>query len=444
MLSVLAEFPGHLAVMALLLGLSAFFSASETALFNLSREQLRRLRTSANPFCRLAARLMDQPRRLLVTVLFGNMAVNTAFFAMSVMLNQAVAGLHPAYAAHWGFVITVVAPLAVIVFGEVTPKCVAAVVPLRLAVLAAMPLRFLEHVVTPVWVVLGYVIVEPLERLIRGGRRQEPALVRTDELRAIVEVAAREGVVSRQESDMLTDVIELGKLRVRDVMTPRVEIVGCDAVTPTRLVLVIFRRTRQTKIVVYEDEMDNVLGIVYAKTAFLNPDRPLVELVRPVSYVPETKRVEDLLRNFRAEKRQFAVVVDEYGGVSGIVALEDCLEQIVGAIEDETDQPAADPVQRLGESEYVLAGNLSIRSWADLFDLDLPEGGGLYTTLAGFVTSLLGRMPGPGDSVRWRNLEFTVEKVRNRRVTRVRVRLLEESAAPAGAEASASSREGGE
>ena len=427
MLSTMAEFFWHLAAMAVLLFFSAFFSGSETALFNLSHETRRRFRASRSPFQRLAARLIDDPRRVLVTVLFGNMAVNTAFFAMSIMLSHAVSHARPEHATYWSVAIVAAAPLVVIVFGEVMPKCVAAARPERLSILASAPLAALEYIVAPVRIVLGYGIVEPLERLITGGRRKEPPPMTADELQAIVEVAAREGVVSREESDMLTDVLELGELRVRDVMTPRVEIVGCDVATPTRLALLVFQRTGQTKIIVYEGGMDHVLGIVYAKAAFLNPDRPLAELVRPVYYVPETKAVESLLREFRARKIQFAVAVDEYGGVAGIVTLEDCLEPIVGDIQDEADRPAADPVQRLSDTEYRLAGNLSIRSWADLFNLEVPGDGRRYTTLAGFVASLLGRLPKPGDAVRWRNLEFTVEEVRHHRVMRVRLRLYGES-----------------
>ena len=183
--------------------------------------------------------------------------------------------------------------------------------------------------------------------------------------------------------------------------------------------------------VVYEDEMDNIVGVVYAKTAFLSADRPLAELVQPVYYVPEMKTVESLLKDFRARKIQFAVVVDEYGGVSGIATLEDCLEQIVGRIEDDTDRPAAEPVQRVSDTEYVLAGNLSIRSWADAFDLDVPDEGGRIATVAGFITSLLGRLPRPGDAAEWRNLQLVVEEVRHHRVTRVRLRLVAEDDEPA-------------
>jgi len=434
MLTILSVYPGHFIAMAILLASSGFFSGAETALFNLSRDQLRRFRASRSPFHALAARLMDDPRRLLVTVLFGNNVVNTALFALGVVLLHSIADEYPQYVGEWSAIIGVGLPLVLIVFGEVMPKSVGAVMPEILAPLVSVPLAALEYLVYPVRVLLVGALVVPLERLITGRRPQETALLTTGELQAIVEVAAREKVVSSDESDMLTDILELGERRVREVMTPRVEIVGCDLATPTRVALIVFRRSRTTKILAYEGNMDNVVGVVYAKTALLNPDRPLWELVRPVYYVPETKTVESLLKDFRARRIQFAVVVDEYGGLAGLVTLEDCLEEIVGEIEDETDRPAVEPVQRVSDTEYLVAGNLSVRGWEDAFDIDLPAGRARYTTVAGFVTWLLGRLPKPGDVARWRNLEFVVEEVRHRRVTRVRLRLVGAPEAPAGAD----------
>ena len=340
------------------------------------------------------------------------------------MLMRKVGEGPPDAVGTWRFIIATLTPLLVIVFGEVTPKSVAATMPDRLAPVAGLPLMALGYLVLPVRLVLGYAVVTPLTRLITGGRRDERGFVTTEELQAIVEVAENEGSVSSAESDMLADILELGEMTVREVTTPRVEVVGCDVNTPTRDVLPVFKQSMKTKILVYAGRMDNVVGVVYAKTAFLNPEAPLADLVRPVHYVPETKTVESLLKTFRARRIQFAVVVDEYGGLAGLVTLEDCLEEIVGEIEDETDVPAAEPVQRLGPSQYQLAGNLSIRSWEDLFGMDLPEGGGRYTTVAGFVTSLLERLPQRGDTARWRNLEFCVDEVHRRRVTRVRLRLL--------------------
>jgi len=430
----LEELFWHLVTMALLLGASAYFSLSETALFNLSRDQLRRFHASRSLLRRAAARLMDDPRRLLVTVLFGNMLVNTAFFVMGVVLIQDIADLGPEHARIWEVAVGVLTPVVVIVAGEITPKSVAAAMPERLAPLAGLPLMVLGYVLAPVRAALGYTLVLPLGRLVAAGRgKEEHSYITRDELQAIVEVAAREGAVTSQESDMLTDILELGGLKVREVMKPRVEIAGCDRVTPMPLVLTAFRQMRHSKMLVYEAEMDNVVGAVYAKTAFLNPDKPLAELVRPVYYVPEMKTVESLLKDFRARRIQFAVVVDEYGGVSGLVTLEDCLEQIVGEIEDEKDRPSVPPVERVSESEYLLAGNLSIRSWADAFDLDVPSDPGRYSTLAGFLTTLLGRMPRLGDTIEWRNLAFTVHEMRRHRVMRVRVRLTGDAEEPADA-----------
>jgi len=430
-LKVLADHSLDLVGMALLLCASAFFSASETALFNLSQDQLRRFRAARSPLQNLAARLMDDPRRLLVTVLFGNMAVNVAFFAMSVLLILAIERAHPAHAAQWRFGITVLAPLLVIVFGEVTPKSLGATMPAQIAPIAAGPLTVLEYVVLPLRVVLGYVVVAPLERLITGRRPQPRPAVTTDELQGIVGIAAREGAVSRDEGDMLTEVLELADLRVREVMTPRVEIVACDVLTPTAEAIRLFASSRHTKIVVYDGRLDEARGVVYAKTALLHPERPLAELVRPVHYVPETKTVESLLRAFRADRTQFALVVDEYGGVAGLVTLEDCLEEIVGEIEDEDGGPAAEPLEQVSPTEYLLAGNLSVRSWSDLFARVPPSDAGRYSTVAGLMASLLGRVPKQGDTARWQNLELTVEEVRHRRVTRVRLRLLGTGEGPA-------------
>jgi CBS domain containing-hemolysin-like protein len=423
-MGVIAQFPYHLATMLALLAASAFFSGSETALFNLSREQLRRFAASRNPLRRGAARLMADPRRLLVTVLFGNMTVNTAFFVMGVMLVHKIGAQAPDAAGRWRFIIGTLTPLLVIVFGEVTPKSVAAAMPDRIAPLAALPLAVLEYVVLPLRVILAYGVVAPLVRLIVGARRPARGFVTAEELQTIIEAAEAEGAVSADEGDMLADVLELGEVRVREAMTPRVDVVGTDIHTPTRDVIPVFTRVRKTKLLVYDGQADNVAGVVYAKSALLEPDRPLRDLVRPVHYVPETKTVESLLKDFRARRIQFAAVVDEYGGLAGIVTLEDCLEQIVGDIEAEPEGAAGPPVRRMDDGSYLLAGGLSVRSWEDFFDMDLPEGGPRYATVAGFVTSLLGRLPERGDTARWRNLALTVEEVRRRRVTRVRLRLL--------------------
>jgi putative hemolysin len=445
MLTVLGEHVWHLVAMALLLGASAFFSLSETALFNLTRDQLRRFRASASPLRRTAAALMEDPRRVLVTVLFGTMVVNIAFFVLGVELIAAMSDrFPPAYGHALEVGLGMLTLGLVILFGEIIPKSLAAAMPERLAPLAGPALAALGTVAAPIRTVLGYAVVVPVTRVMTGHGREEHSFITRDELQAIVAVAEREGAVSTQESDMLTDILELGDMKVREVMKPRVEIAGCDVITPMSLVLLAFRQMKHSKMIAYESTIDNIVGVVYAKTAFLNPEKPLAELVRPVYYVPEMKTVESLLKDFRARKIQFAVVVDEYGGVAGLVSLEDCLEQIVGDIQDETDRPTGPPVERLSASEYLLAGNLSIRSWADELDLDLPTDPGRYSTLAGFVTTLLGRMPRPGDTATWRNLAFRVEEVRRRRVTRVRLRLSDDAAAarPGGGDSSAAGQGG--
>jgi len=318
--------------MAVLLCLSAFFSGGETALFSLSRAQLQRLRASRSPFHQMAAYLAAHPRELLMTVLLGNMTVNVGFFALSATLTASIGKY---YGPIWAVASGVAALLAVILFGEVTPKNIAATAPAVFAPIVSAPLWGLQWVVRPIRWLLATVMITPLTRLITGRRYRAEPYATTRELQGVVKLATGQGAVSPDEGKMLNEVLQLAGTRVKNVMVPRVKIVGCDVSAPTREAVEIFRRTRLTKIPLWRDSVDEIVGLVYAKDAFLNPSRPLAPLVRNVHFVPEAKTVESLLRDFQQRKIQLAIVVDEYGGTAGLVTLEDCLEKIVGEIREE-------------------------------------------------------------------------------------------------------------
>lgn len=399
--------------MAVLVLLSAFFSGSETALFSLSRDRLRRFRSGTSHLEHVAAQLVSRPRALLVTLLFGNMLVNVMFFALSSALvwdiGRRAATPWAEGAAGLGVL------LVVIVFGEVAPKTIAATAPVGLARVASFPLALLGGLLKPITWTLDRVVIEPATRLMTGrrsGQGERGLHVTAEELQAIVELAADEGVVGRDESGMIGEVLRIHATKVREVMVPRVDMVACDVATPTAEVLDVFRRTRHKRLVVYRDSADEVVGLVTARRAFLDPGRPLASLLEPVRFVPEQQTVERLLRMFRENKIQLAVVVDEYGGTAGLVTLEDCLEEIVGDIRDEHDARAT-AVERLSDREFLLAGDLSIRAWSEYVRAEL----GAETrvdTLGGFVMGLLGRIPTEGDSCRWGNVRFTVREVSRR------------------------------
>jgi len=418
-----ASFAAHiwqLLPMLLLLLASGFFSGSETALFNLSRSQRHKLARSAGLTGRMIALLARRPHRALYTLLLGNMIVNVAIAALSAVQ---VLQLEAAGAPGWLVAVASGVPLLALIFvGEVTPKMLAYGTAERWARLAAGTVYVIGRALGPVLWLLEGALVAPLTQMIAPRRAGEPD-VTAEELDALLELSAKRGVIDRSVSELLREIVELTDLRVGDIMVPRVDIVGYDVDAPAEGLAECFRRTRLRKIPVYEGDIDHVLGVVHAKRLLLEPGARLRDLVVKVPFVPETAAVERALLLFRLTRTQLAIAVDEYGGTAGLVTLEDVLEEIVGDIPDPHEAPPGPAVVRVGEREYLLEGNLAVHEWSEAFGMDLS--GRRLSTVGGFVTSLLGRLPRVGDRAEYRNLRFTVESMRRRRVGRLRLELIE-------------------
>jgi CBS domain containing-hemolysin-like protein len=209
-----------------------------------------------------------------------------------------------------------------------------------------------------------------------------------------------------------------GEVMLKEIMIPRVDMVTFDISAPPEGFVDLVRRAHHTHIPVYEGSIDNIIGTLHAREVLLDPDRPLRERMRPVTFVPQTKTIGSMLREFREQQQKTAIVVDEYGGTAGLVALEDILEEVVGEIEDEFDR-ARPAVVPLGENAFSVAADLATGDWGDFFPvvLDSPRA----ETVGGFVVELLGHWPRQGDSVSYRGLRFTVEKMRRLRIDRIRV-----------------------
>jgi len=398
----------HLLTMAVLLVLSGFFSASETALFSLGRADLRKLERSPGFLNGLILKLRSDPQGLLTTVLFGNMLVNVLYFCLAAA--AATSAPTPAAALTIGL-----GSLAVILIaGEVLPKAVAVAIPLRFSAAAAAPLFFFKKGILPIRRALT--AVTKISGAVSGG--EQAAYVTPEELQLLIRATGERGQIAMAERDMMHEIMEFGETRVREVMLPRVDVVAVEADDDAAEVRRLVEETNITTMPVYEDDIDNIIGVVSAPDVLLSDSQRIRDHVQPVPlFVPETARIETVLHEFREQRRQFGIVVDEYGGFAGILTLEDIVEEIVGDISDEFDVEKAEPVRQLGPDKFVLSGGLSIRDWSELFglDLDLAE----VETLGGFITLRLGRLPGEGESVALGNLIFTVQKVSRRRVTEV-------------------------
>lgn len=399
----------------LLLICSGTVSASETALFGLSRQALHEFHISKSPLLRRVYILMQQPRRVLLTVLITNTAVNVAIFAVSFVALEHYGSTEPAIAAAGG----VAALLAVIIFGEVVPKAVALSSTRRFAPPAAALIALLQVVLAPVQWLLGNLLVNPTVRLLTPTRAKHGP-VTTEELRLLVEHAAHEGVINSRENDMLQAVVALGEGSVREVMTPRVDVQSIRINDNRATIRQAVEASRRRRLPVRGRDLDDIKGVLAARDLYLNPDAPTKKLIRPVHFVPEQINLVQLIRCFHKEGTHIAVVVDEYGGTAGLVTMEDVVERIVGDLPDENAARPAATTERIDEDTYRLPGDLSVRIWADRFAVGEIERH--IDTVGGLILAKLGRLPHVGDSVRISNLTLTVEQMRKRRIEKVLLR----------------------
>jgi len=397
-------------LMVLLLGCSAFFSGSETAFFNLSRRQINLLEKSKHRLQNLAARELGRPGRLLSCLLFGNTMVNILFYAVASVLvvrveRQSGAGL--------AAVIAFAAFGLLVLFGEILPKSLAYSNSKPFTVAAAAPVFLILQIFSPFIFVFRFLIVEPVLRLILG-QAKHPKAITTGEFKTLIEKVRKRGLISADENKLLGEIIDLGLLKVRHVMQPRVDMIACSVTDSNRTVRDIMQRNHLTKLPVYVGTIDNIVGLVSLRRLLLQADTTVDELVEKVHFVPEQKTVESLLEFFRRAHTDSAIVVDEYGGIAGSIYLEDIVEELLGPIEATA---GIEPIEQTGPLEYRLAGNLAIHDWTRSFGIDPAQR--RISTIAGLVTTLLGRIPKAGDAARLKNLKFTVERVQKHRIETV-------------------------
>ncbi len=415
-LQVLLDSLPHLLTICLLVMLSGLISASETALFALTRQQLSRFRQSPRRVAQLVLDLREKPDALLSTVLLVNIAVNILLYSMLAVTVGRLGGGKPLWTVLWG----VLGFLAVLFGAEIVPKLVAYAMSERLAPLVAAPIRFLQKVTWPVRWVLGTTLVEPLTRILGGGPGVE-STVRADELQQLVNLCSTEGLIDERENTLLHQVMELADTRVSELMVPRVDVVAFDLAHERAELLELIGTSRLLRIPVYQGNVDNVCGVILAKECLLNPERPLGDLVRRVRFIPEQASVEALLQHFRQTGSKLALVVDEYGGLAGIVALEDVVEAIVGELHAPDDTEVLPSLRRIDDLTFLLDAGLDADDFYRAFSLPAEES--RFHTVGGLIAAALDRLPREGDQVTIGHASLTVVGMKGRRILQARLTL---------------------
>ncbi len=407
----------HLIGLGILFLFSAFFSGSETALMSMDRLRVKYLADKGHKGARKLDSLLDTPETLLSTILVGNNLVNIAVsvFATTLLIN--IFGGQGEL-----LTILILTPL-LLVFAEVCPKTYAARYPEKLSFRVLYPIRFAMWLLTPVnWVVTS--ISGLLTRLLQGEDARP--LISEDEIRTMIKFGESAGVVAKDKRRMLHGVFDLSEIRVRDVMVPRTEVVGIEVGTPLNELIRIGSEVRHSRFPVYEGELDRIVGVIHIKEILGFVGQPedfsLSRVARAPYFVPEAKSVEALLQAFRRKQVHLAVVVDEYGGVEGIVTLEDIVEEIVGEIQDEYDDEDA-LIRPLESGCFLVDGSAPLRDINRRFGLKLSEEH--VNTLAGYVLHALERIPQEGDQCEAAGVRFIVRRMEDHRIEEIEMCRLE-------------------
>jgi CBS domain containing-hemolysin-like protein len=422
---------------AFLVGTNGFFVASEFALVSVRRARLEARAAAGSRNARAALRLLDNPTIFISAVQFG---ITLASLALGWIGEPTVASLlepiassiasegRAGYVAH---VMAIVIAFSLITFlhivlGELMPKMVALDRAERIALFCARPLElFAKTFGAPLWIFNS--VGAALGRLIGLKSTLDHAAVYTEtELRQLIDVARDSGYLRAEERRLIHRVFEFSDTLVREAMVPRTEMAAIPSDSRLEQITKAFHQFGYSRLAVYRESLDDVMGFIHSKDVMpylLHPEKfRLEDALQPPLYVVDTARLEDVLRQMQKAKTHFGFVVDEHGGLEGIITLEDLLEEIVGDISDEHDEEVNEQIMPVGENQYILAGGLAVRDLNRRLKLSLPESE-TYTTIAGFLMTEAGHVLKPGDKVNFSGILFEVDRVERRRVISVRLEL---------------------
>jgi CBS domain containing-hemolysin-like protein len=395
--------------LCILLILSAFFSGSEIALFSVNKVRIRKLAEEGLSKAQIINRLLERPNRLLATILVGNNIVNVGIASIITSISIIFFG-----AKGVGIAIGA-ATLLILIFAEITPKALAAKNAERASLFVARPISLLTKLLYPV--VRAIVLVtSPIIKSF--GADAERPFITEEEIQMLVEVGEQEGTIEPDEKDMIKSVFKFGDTTAKEVMVPRIDISSIEGTATINEAKKVVIETGYSRTPVYDESIDNIEGFLFSKDLLkkVRKNTLVKDIMRQAYYIPETKKLDEILDEMQEGKTQMAIVVDEYGGTAGLVTLEDLVEEIVGEILDEKEEH---PINIVDDKTAIVNANTSIDDVNEAFDTVLPEED--FETIGGLVFNMLGDIPIVGEKVEIDSITLIVDRMRGRRVSRVKI-----------------------
>ncbi len=402
-------------IMVICLVLSAYFSATETAFSCSNKTRLRALAERGNKKAELVIELSEKYDRLISTILIGNNIVNITLSSVATLFFIDL--LKNTNAQNYSATIsTAVATVAVLIFGEITPKSIANDFPEKFAMFSAPFIKLL------IWLLM------PLNVIFSGWKKlvgklfkvEEEDNMAQEELLMMVEEAEQDGDIDTDEGDLLRNAIEFSDLKAEDILTHRVDLEALPLDASKKEIAQMFTETRFSRIPIYEDNIDNIIGVIHQKDFYVGSGvttEPIKEIISPVLFVHQSEMADDLLRKLQKEKSHIAVVVDEYGGTLGIVTMEDILEQLVGDIWDEHDE-VIEEFKEIAEDTFIIDCGMNLDDFCEEFDIEVDSDS---VSVGGWVAEQIGNIPNANDSFTFENLTITVTQADLHRADEIKV-----------------------
>ena len=403
---------------------SGYFSATETAFSSLNRIRVKNLAEKGDKKAKLVLDLLENFDSLLSTILIGNNIVNIACASVATLLFVKLLGEEQGPS-----VATIVITIVVLIFGEVTPKSIAKENPEKFAMFAAPFLNVLMIILTP----FNFLFIQWKKLISKIFHTENDYSITEEELLTIVEEAEQEGRIDEQESSLIRSAIEFSEQEAIDILTPRIDIVGVSYDATKEEIAQIFEETNYSRLPVYKESIDHIIGILYQKDFYnLDDEETSFEhIIRPAMFITESKKIGELLQELQQKKSHIAIVLDEYGGTTGIVTLEDILEELVGEIWDEHDE-VINEIEKISDTEYIVHGSTNLEDLFEVLDMGMKINEEVeemeVVTVSGWVMEeVLERIPSKDDVGTWQNLKVTVLEMDENRVEKIKLVILEKT-----------------